>query len=293
MKRYLSPIIGLLSMLLIVLTVLPVWSVQVYDYDSGNYLSLVRHQDSKAFSYAFKRVKSPQRAGCYSGRFELRPGNRWVKDGENQERSELSEDDYKLPENTTGFYGFSIHIPASQLSDCKNVDDCREWRNFMQWHSWPSNGSDWRHPLLTLSLDNGLLSFILAKPNGSKWYTKLTSLAVKGDVWTDFIVEFRWSRQADRGVIRIWKNGQLIVNRLSEQVGYSDQDSLGIFWKHGVYRQAVADVDVVYFDELRRGSSYSEVALHDRKCQPPLVIPAISLLLLRDNTRSASHRRGI
>lgn len=272
-----------LSIFFVTFTVSPAWSVQVYDYDSSSYLSLVKHQDTNASSYAFKRVGSPRRAGCFSGRFELRPGDRWVKDGASQERSELSEDNYQLLENSTAFYGFSIRIPTSQLSDCQNTADCKEWRNYMQWHAKPSDDGNWSHPLLTLSLDNGLFSFILAKPNGSKWYTKLNPFSVKGDTWIDFVVEFRWSKQANQGVIRIWRDGKLIVNRPNEQVGYNDQAS--VFWKHGVYRRPVADKDVIYFDELRRGVSYREVVPRTKECKTSQsIIPILSLLLLKGDS---------
>ena len=90
-------------------------------------------------------------------------------------------------------------------------------------------------------------------------YTPLGTLPV--DEWTDFVFYFKWSTNADRGIARVWKNGEL----MHEYFGitwYQNHLTEG-YLQLGMYTQIESEARTLYIDNVRIGDSVTINRLPD------------------------------
>jgi Polysaccharide lyase len=73
--------------------------------------------------------------------------------------------------------------------------------------------------------------------------------------WNDFVYQIKWSYHKD-GFVNAWLNGKPMI-RYRGPVGYNDE--IGPTFNFGLYRDGTDKTYTVYFDEYRRGKSFSEV----------------------------------
>lgn len=169
------------------------------------------------------------------------------------------------------WYGFSIYLPDDYVAD-------PVWEIPAQWHGRPDFdlGEDWRNPPLALHSANGewtVSNIWDSKANtfesGERVYDGSESFDIgpyETGRWTDWVFHLVWS-YADDGVLQIWKDGELVVDRPGPNT-FNDQE--GPYMKWGIYKGwsnpdnvGVIDTRLLFHDELRMGdgsAAYCDVA---------------------------------
>jgi len=153
-----------------------------------------------------------------------------VRRAPNSFRSEIS-----LP-HEKGFrerwYGERIFVPDDWVFDSSRGSDI-----VMQWHAIPGN---WRatYPNLAICINNA--DWFIRQSHGSaqtkpaRTSTRLKDAVRRGE-WVSWVVHAKWS-PGDDGILRVWKDGELVVDLKGANV-YS---SIGVeytpYHKTGIYR---------------------------------------------------------
>ncbi len=96
--------------------------------------------------------------------------------------------------------------------------------------------------------------------NGKRWKFPLN----RGE-WTDWVIYTNW-KHTDKGVFKVWRNGEKVVERRGEPVTYNDEEVLR--FRFGPYKSAWLNHPrksdrVYYYDEISASGpkgSYEEVA---------------------------------
>jgi len=209
---------------------------------------------------------SPVRFGNYSMRSSL---ERWVDPV--SYRTEAVPDDQDTHVGDELWYGISIFLPDEYVAD-------PIWELVTQWHGRPDFdiGEDWRNPIMALFSEDGewLLNVIWdSKENtfesGERVYDGSESFDLgphERGRWTDWVFHIMWSYEDD-GILQVWKNGELVVDRVGPN---AFNDAQGPYLKFGIYKgwkdpETVGEVDsrLLFHDELRIGGPdavYCDVA---------------------------------
>lgn len=194
-------------------------------------------------------------------------------------RSEVTQQ-WEFPSyNQEYWYGFSIFLPDSHLTDAS-------WEIVAQWQSIPDDGEDYRNPVLAIDTSDGIWQVrtrwddkaVTPVKSGGGWVyggQKRWEVApVETGVWTDWVVQVKWRYVNDReGYLRVWKDGELVVDHVGPN---AYNDSQGPYFKMGVYNGWSSSSPksrnsaryVVYHDEFRMagpGGSYEDVAPRARE----------------------------
>jgi hypothetical protein len=155
-------------------------------------------------------------------------------------------------------YGWSIYLP-------KDFDGATFFTIITQWHSWGS-GKDYvispPGPPTCLVISKDKWDLLLryqdgTSGNATKKNFDLGSIQPDLGKWTDFVMEVNWqSPQTGGGYLRLWKNGQQVVNY--EGPTWFDDKTSGPFFKLGIYKgsggwKGEESRAIAYFDEFRMG----------------------------------------
>jgi len=203
-------------------------------------------------------------AGTKAARF-------FVPQAPNSFRAEIS-----LP-HEPGFqerwYGERVLVPNEWVFDPARGHDL-----VMQWHAIPGNGKA-TNPNLEISVANTRwhIRQTYGDPHTKKtgWQTDLDDPVVMGK-WVSWVVHAKWSPRDD-GIVQIWKDGKLVVDRKGQNV-YS---TIGVeytpYLKTGIYHPAwhldkdgareafdqerpVATNKVIYVTDVKIGSERAQYA---------------------------------
>jgi hypothetical protein len=235
-------------------------------YESKGMFSFKRSLNNRP--YGFKKVSAPHpvRVGKTSERFEVKPGDCYWNTGWNdckndRERSELSEQEPYSSIGREYWYGWSIFIPKSY----PNIYPTKTALG--QFHQKQVG-----RPPVMFQNHNGGYWLDLNQMNGrsSGYYLLIPEGKLRGR-WHDIIVHAKWSKD-ESGFIRVWVNGVLKVKHSGPLTKYSHP----IYFKYGIYRSFLSryknannidkvPIQVVYFDEVRKGRSREDVVLTLRK----------------------------
>lgn len=220
-------------------------------------------------------VSSPTRGGNYAAKLTLNRDDPVVKKGKRVELKRYgagrtgSKDLYGFSVlGSENWYGFSIYLPNDWVED--TAPDI-----VTQWHDRPDFwfGENWKRPSLSISIDGKNWSIgnvwdpkLVTKDSNIAGQERLWSGAIKKGAWTDWVFHVKWSHKSD-GLIEIWKDGKLIVNKRGPS---TYNDLLVPYLKIGSYKYtwksnkppSIVNQRVIYFDELRIGdasASYEDV----------------------------------
>lgn len=188
-----------------------------------------------------------------------------VRGGKHSMKASMTHDKYRT--EVTGLrsaaygefkYGWSIYLP-------ENFDGASWFTVITQWHSWGS-GKDYvispPGPPTCLVISEDKWDLLLRYQDGStgnstKKNFDLGSIEADRGKWTDFVMEVNWqSPQTGGGYLRLWKNGQQVVNY--EGPTWFDDKTSGPFFKLGMYKgsgtwKGEESRAIAYFDEFRMG----------------------------------------
>lgn len=208
-------------------------------------------------STSITRSTSPVKNGSYAAKFVLNKTDPSIWDSKRAEVTYNAEKNG--PCKSERWYGLSFFLPTSYIADpCSEI--------LFQWKGVSKTSLD------GYSMSNPPISFLTS--NGRfklniKYAATMNSVDLgpySTNAWTDLVMHIKFSYEDD-GLIQIWKNGTLILDRKGPN---TFKDVVGNFFKMGIYKFGWAEGYVsnttqrtVYFDEVRVGnenSSFNEVA---------------------------------
>lgn len=208
-------------------------------------------------AYSIARSQQTRHPGGSSIRFELRGGEAWNEHVDPSFRSEISTDEY-VAMNSVQWYGFSLFIPTDfPIEDNRCV--------IGQWHDKAKSqmGEADKSPDVAQRFRNGRFYVtvrhsdqrIVTDPDQVPEEVVFETMHFPLGQWNDFVYQIKWSYHKN-GFVNGWMNGKQII-KYRGPVGYNDD--IGPFFNFGLYRDGTDQTYVVYFDEYRRGNSFTEV----------------------------------
>jgi hypothetical protein len=223
----------------------------------------------------------PVRSGSRSVRFELRKGDRAIRDAVpprgGLERAEMEQTGLAswAPVPSERWYGFSIYLPTDWVSDPSP-------EIVTQWHQEAGVGGP---PPLSIVTRNGEWWIVQRKWGQNDTVYHPAGPCTLGS-WTDWVVHVRWAGSDDpaAGLLQVWKNGQPVPGFTAKQGRTAEDPIQGnryTYMKIGIYKwdwfygnPSNTTTRVMFHDEVKiaEGSgSYNEVAPQGIGWIPPLV----------------------
>ena len=236
------------------------------------------HKNSMGYNdHNFKYIKNKKkaRAGKYYQRFEVRDGDcfsndSWNDCNKNRERVEFSAKPREYPKNTK-CYGYSLMLSKDFIDVHPTNTDLGQVHQ-TGGPSGTAGGLPSYPPLIQIGAHNGYLYFGWHELSGSASNVidqrrdyKLKPLKDMKEVWTDisFCLDFKNKR------MDAWVDGIKKVEILKSPIFFKPK---GIYFKHGIYRSFISKykqlnngkmpTQIVYYDEVRRGSSIKKVDIN-------------------------------
>lgn len=230
----------------------------------GNFRRFKRSLNTTSYGYRVVAAPHPVRAGGWSERFEVRPGDcgvgpSWSDCDNDRERSELSESKPRSNVGEEYWYGWSIYVPK----DYPNIWPTKTALG--QFHQVAAKAP----PVMFQNFEGGYwLDF-----NQLELIRKqlIPEKEFRGR-WHDIVVHVKWccprkvwTKNVD-GFFKVWVNGKLKIDFKGAVTRYYRQ----IYFKYGVYRSFISryknkcntdkvPTQIVYYDEVRKGNSREDV----------------------------------
>jgi hypothetical protein len=224
------------------------------------------------------KVTSPARECSAAARVELRRTDPIIA-GNNRAQLQVAETGFgnggvPVPKGRTvagglgdeRWFGFSVFIPSDWIFETGWAPEL----------IWEAHDAGVRSPPLSLSITGSqwMIQNITGHgaQNDRSWLTRLDYAPVERGVWTDWVVHVKWSSGTD-GVLQVWKNGVMIVNRSNTWTAFTDTGPyIKPLW--GIYKwswngrtsggASIVSSRVLYLDNVRitdgEHGSYAAVA---------------------------------
>jgi hypothetical protein len=216
-------------------------------------------------SYSMTRSTNFKRTGNSSLRVELR---KWDPDVSGSKRAELTDNSYPMPPQTNlRWWSFSNYLPNDWQQD-----DVREM--FAQWHFKPKSGvtvgasppiglymnkGNWEVTILYDSIDINI-------DRGANIKERTFVLGPwQKNVWNDWVFNINYSHRDD-GYVRIWRNGQLVLDYKGKcwyNGSYDPQFKVGLYkwaWSSNYHNRppSITTSRVYYLDNVKIGNTEAE-----------------------------------
>jgi Polysaccharide lyase len=168
------------------------------------------------------------------------------------------------------WYGWSVYLASPWPVD-------PSWgETLTQFHKSTDGGEPNPNPTLSFGFRPGSDDWVIANRSDPRAFSadkagvitrSFSGGKIARDEWTDWVVNVKWSYKDD-GFLKIWKNGELIVDSTGPNCS---NDTYGPVFKMGVYKSAWRDgtpssavkTRLAYHDEFRMADaagSYEDVA---------------------------------
>lgn len=203
-------------------------------------------------TYSASIVQDPAKGKV--ARFEVRSGD--VPPFGGGERSEVQAgDETGGTEGQTRWYAFSTKFDSTFPQNHADLG----WGLTNQWHANASGGS----PPVGWYLDakNGHWSLVVNRQSAPGTYLNSLSLIdvpLKVGTWHDVKMQVTWSRSDTVGAIKLWLNGvpQTFTNgSTTYNVRTLIPGASSVYYKEGIYRQAMAPTAIVYHTGFRTATA--------------------------------------
>jgi hypothetical protein len=208
-------------------------------------------------------VNKPVRKGDFALKNTLRPDD-YINNGYRAELAVYNCAKYK----TEVFYGFSFMIDTNYSEQQYNI--------LCQWQDLPNynQGEDWSSspvlhgspPPVALTYVNGTIELKMNDNPSASDQTFLVGNAININKaqWNDMVFHIYWNDD-NSAFIEAWVNGNCFTTFNGTDNKYYKRNLFnraGNYFKFGQYRgkDKTANTNIVYFDEVKIGSSYIEVA---------------------------------
>jgi hypothetical protein len=185
-----------------------------------------------------KKDGHPVRAGNKSMRFELRDGDcndppppNWNDCKNDRERFELS--GRGMPDGVEGWYAWSLFTPKGYVDIETGATDLG------QFNLEPGEDPD---PCCVFTINKKKSGYVLELNilKSNKWTHKSVALNLSDEEmsgnWSDFLVNFKWSKKDD-GFIKLWLNNKLMYEFSGQTL---TKDTVDTYFKFGIYRSALS-----------------------------------------------------
>jgi hypothetical protein len=185
-----------------------------------------------------KKDGHPVRAGSKSMRFELRDGDcndppppNWNDCKNDRERFELS--GRGMPDGVEGWYAWSLFTPKGYVDIETGATDLG------QFNLEPGEDPD---PCCVFTINKKKSGYVLELNilKSNKWTHKSVALNLSDEEmsgnWSDFIINFKWSKKDD-GFINLWLNNELVYEHSGQNFS---KDTEATYLKFGIYRSALS-----------------------------------------------------
>ncbi len=227
------------------------------NFESGTFEGWDKNYQDEGFSALVVSDPAP-RKGRYCAKFTVRPGD--VAGTGN--RSEVYRK-HTAYWGTETYYAWSFMLPTD-YQDCGGSD----WEVIGQFHDLPDfvTGENYElypptHPPVSLVHYKGTLYLTINAPFNKE--CRVVGREVVKGVWHDIVLRIYWSPNWD-GYIEAWYDGEHFTpfNGSDYLVHRPNMNNkAGNYLKIGLYRsEKIKSTNTVYFDEVKIGSSYDEVA---------------------------------
>jgi hypothetical protein len=228
------------------------------DFESGNLVGF--HYLVVDTNFNTQIVSAPVRRGNYALKNTLRPDD-YIFNGYRTELSLYNCARYK----TDVFYGFSLMIDTAYSDNQFNL--LCQWQDlpyYIQGEAWEPtpvlHGSS--PPMALVYADGELVTVMNENPNSNNATFQISEpLPVSKGQWIDVVFHCFWSDD-NEGFVEAWINGTPIISGTGNRhYGPNIFSRTGNYFKFGQYRgsEPTVNSNIVYFDEVRVGTSYNEV----------------------------------
>ena len=232
------------------------------DFETGNLTGfhfLVADASINAVVISF-----PRRKGKFALKNTLRTDD-YINDGYRSELAVYNCAKYK----SEVFYSFSMMIdPAYSDQEYNLVCQWQDLPNYLQgedWNSTPAlHGSP--PPVSMVYAHEKLVLKMNENPNSNnQTFTVGTAQSIKKGEWCDLVFHIYWSDD-NSAYIEAWVNGNAFTPFNGTDHKYYKRNLFsrsGNYFKFGQYRgeNRPSETSIIYFDEVKIGSSYHEVEL--------------------------------
>ena len=220
---------------------LPPGLTSVIDFETGDF-SQARVTEGGDVSIV-KKGEGPVRDGNFAAKSAVK---------HTQHRAEISSE--RSPAYGVARYGWSVYIP-------KEFDADTFFSIITQWHSWGSGRESPKDggPPTSITVSKGKLQLKLLHQGDAGWTSKadyfpLGSVEDMRGQWTDWVMEVDWQAPGKGGWLKLYKNGQLIVDY--KGTTWFEEKDKGPYFKFGCYKggstwRGTEEGAVLYFDSAR------------------------------------------
>jgi hypothetical protein len=208
-------------------------------------------------------VNNPVRQGANALRVTLRPED-YLNNGYRAELSIYNRCKYK----TDVYYGFSFLVDTAYGDLSYNlICQWQDLPNYMAGEGWTQTPVLYASspPVALILVDDHLeLKYNPKACSNEQTETIGTYSALTKGVWVDVVLRAYWSTEDD-GFLECWINGQALINPSGDDHKFYGKNLFnrqGNYFKFGQYRgsEPPAQSNAVYFDVVKVGHSYAEVA---------------------------------
>lgn len=211
------------------------------------------------------RTTSPAKYGSYAAKIVLNKTDPDIWESKRAEMTYVAEK--HGPVKSERWYGMSIFLPTSYIADpCEEI--LFQWKGV---NKVSQDGYSMSNPPLAMLTKNGRWQLNI-KPKDK--FTNIDLGTYEPNKWTDWVFHIKWSYEDD-GLLQIWKNGVLVLDRKGPNTYY---DLVGNFFKMGIYKYGWKEgyysnttQRTAYFDEFKVGnenSSFNDVAPRPKTTAP-------------------------
>jgi MYXO-CTERM domain-containing protein len=201
--------------------------------------------DLKQWSYLLKEeglsvVTDIVAEGKYAAKVTISNKELWTN-GLNRVEVQHKPDNAYLTEGKEIYYGFSFYLPAKLTAANHQI---------LYWET-----TETYQQVLQLAVEGERMRFATQKPSW-KVHWEADGKATAGK-WHRIVLHIKWSANADMGQVDLWFNGEQVVTAGKAQTFLGTP----AFAQHGILRDTIADVETLYFDDARAGTTLEDVLM--------------------------------
>jgi hypothetical protein len=196
--------------------------------------------ESAGMSHLPMLVTTPVYAGTTALRIDVLPSDETFDQNVYQHHS-------GLPFYYNSYTAFMLYVP-------EDVPDPASWQMIYQWRQTSSNSP----PMSLDFMPNGNYSLVLR--NDIDGYEQIYTAALPRGQWVKFLVQHYFGLSGN-GYVKLWVDDVFKVDYTGTIGWYSSQGDYDVDGRFGIYRGGTSKWCTMYFDEVRIGTSYSQVKI--------------------------------
>jgi Polysaccharide lyase len=183
-------------------------------------------------------VTDPVAQGKYAAKVTITKNELWTN-GLNRVEVQHQPDDAYLTEGKDIYYGFSFYLPQTLTPDNHQILYFETKETYEQ--------------VMQLAVEGEHMRFATQKP-AWKVHWEADGKATAGK-WHRVAIHVKWAASADAGQVDLWFDGEQVVTAGKAQTFLGKP----AFVQHGILRDTIDQVETLYFDDARAGTTLDDV----------------------------------